>query len=824
MNTTTSWILRPFGRHICLLVLMLSFVFSGWGQNTLFSETFTGGIPNDWVLDSIDDTGPDGVPHANWAYTNDGTAKEGAYWEGRPAIESPTGSTGAIVFDSDFLDNGGRGNPLDSSRTGASWAPHEGAIISPRIPTKSNDCILFQFNQYLRIHQGKTFVDVSVNNGLTWDSIQINTDLSSRPYGGETSNSDTQFVNISSLIAGEDSFQLRLRFQGSYYFWIVDDLKIIVGPESDLATTDLIWPNKDYSCVLGQKEHIQIKLKNIGKESKSNFIVFYSINGGGGVFETILDTLSPNEELIYTFDTFANLDSLHTLLVGTRSPDGNPDNDLLTQTFEPYRIEKDSFKGEFIYNHLIVEFSSTATPDQKTEAREEYEATVLDVCSCDSIELWEINYPISPYGDSIFTPEEALNSMIPNARAVSFNYLFGLRPPILADESMNFRIPASPDTKDTVIVAVIDTGLDFDHDSLKNNFWINQGELKNKYGADTDNNCVRQDNRGYNRIDPERDPYDDDGHGTSVGGSVLSMVEDGVFAVLLTIKALAQNQRGTLFDIACGLKYAEEKEVDIINMSMGYRGEESEILGSIFSDLKENGILVVTSAGNDTSNNELNPHWPSNFKDQYDNVLSVAAVDATNNLATFSNYSSELVDIAALGVNVLTTALGNNALDERSGTSISAALVSGALATIKWSDSTDSYIKLKDCLFEKSFSEPKLIDKIAEGRVLNPDWTVYLNTTCKPVSILEPLSVDLRAFPNPFHEYVKIEFELTKGQELEIQVFNMLGETIYDYRNIYSSGSNEHIWHPTDLPSGFYAYRILSEGTVMAGGILWKLP
>ncbi len=206
-----------------------------WGGPGDPNSTFAGGI-NGWTTQGLSSDDPAKADSARWYWSAAASAVGGAYWPTTPArtgVNSPSRSNGAMVFNSDLLDNAGiQGN----FKMGKCPAPHSGVLTSPVINCSTFNSVALKFNQYYRNYQSTTFVDVSNDGGANWTPFQLNTSVA---VNAETSNanqaSTQQLINISSVAANQPSVQVRFRFEGEYYFWIVDDVQLVGVPGYNLA-------------------------------------------------------------------------------------------------------------------------------------------------------------------------------------------------------------------------------------------------------------------------------------------------------------------------------------------------------------------------------------------------------------------------------------------------------------------------------------------------------------------------------------------------------------------------------------------------------------
>ncbi len=248
------------------------------------------------------------------------------------------------------------------------------------------------------------------------------------------------------------------------------------------------------------------------------------------------------------------------------------------------------------------------------------------------------------------------------------------------------------------IIAVIDTGIDFQQPDLTPNLWTNPGETEN--GIDDDGDGYVDDIHGVNLLDPTAAPVDDDGHGTAVAALIGARGDNGIAisgvvweTQLLPIKFLDADGLGTSSDAAVAIDYATSKGATIINASWGSDGKSKAVEDAIVRANKA-GILFVTAAGNESRNIDSNPAYPASYDQP--NILVVGAVDSSRTMAGFSNYGRETVDIVAPGVEVISLVAGSsNVTSEFSGTSFSAPLVSGiaALAREEFGAETPAALK-----------------------------------------------------------------------------------------------------------------------------------
>ncbi len=240
-------------------------------------------------------------------------------------------------------------------------------------------------------------------------------------------------------------------------------------------------------------------------------------------------------------------------------------------------------------------------------------------------------------------------------------------------------------TTSSVVVAVIDTGVDYTHTDLAANIWTNTREIAGN-GVDDDRNGYADDIRGWNFVTETNNPMDDNGHGTHVAGTIGAVGNNGIGISglawnikIMALKFMDANGSGMLSDAVAAIDYARVNGAKIINASWG-GGGFSTALQSAITRFQNAGGIFVAAAGNEGANNATTASYPAN----YAGVISVAASTSSDTLASFSNYGTN-VDIAAPGQNILSTIPGNR-YASYSGTSMAAPHVAGALALL-WGQS-----------------------------------------------------------------------------------------------------------------------------------------
>ncbi|MEH2250761.1 S8 family peptidase [Nostoc sp.] len=231
-----------------------------------------------------------------------------------------------------------------------------------------------------------------------------------------------------------------------------------------------------------------------------------------------------------------------------------------------------------------------------------------------------------------------------------------------------------------VVVAVVDTGVDYNHEDLKDNIWTNSKEIAGN-GIDDDGNGYVDDNYGWNFADNNNNTLDNNNHGTHVSGTIAGENNNyGVTGIaydakIMPVKVLDESGSGSFNSISKGIRYAVDNGANVINLSLGGPSSNSA-LESAIDYASSKGVIVVMAAGNDGGSS---PEYPASYA--YKSGIAVGAVDRNNNMPDFSNRSGtkEIAYVTAPGVKVYSS-VPNNQYATYSGTSMAAPHVAGVVA------------------------------------------------------------------------------------------------------------------------------------------------
>lgn len=302
-----------------------------------------------------------------------------------------------------------------------------------------------------------------------------------------------------------------------------------------------------------------------------------------------------------------------------------------------------------------------------------------------------------------------------------------------------------------MIVAVIDTGVDYTHEDLIGQMWRNTNEIPNN-NIDDDQNGYVDDIVGWDTLSDDNKPYDlaatslsdilngqNPGHGTHCAGTIGAAVNNNKGIISASPKAQIMALRfigdegGTTEGAVRAIRYAVDNGAKVLSNSWGSAGEDPEnpnanqILIEAIQYSEEKGTLFVAAAGNSSRDNDTDALKSIPASYEMENIISVAAIDADNKIAGFSNYGAVSVDIGAPGVKIMSTVPGNRYQDTISeilmahwdGTSMAAPYVSAA-AALYWSAHPEKTVhEVKSAILSTAVPLASLTGKTVTGGKLS---------------------------------------------------------------------------------------------------------
>ncbi len=459
---------------------------------------------------------------------------------------------------------------------------------------------------------------------------------------------------------------------------------------------------------------------------------------------------------------------------------------------------------------------------------------------------YEVSIPPDEIGPILPDPDTAQISSVPND--ANFSVLWGLHNTGQTGGTPDADIDA-PEARDistgsdSVIVAVIDTGVLYTHSDLSSNIWSNTDEFPDN-GIDDDQNGFIDDIRGWDFVNSDNNPTDDNGHGTHCAGTIGATGNNGIGVAgvnwhvkIMPVKTNGALGSGSFTDLTEGVIYAGNNGAQVISMSVtgtaSYLPLEDAILAS--------PAVVVCAAGNQGTDNDISPHYPASFPSA--NIIAVAATNSTDDLVTVStvsswgsNYGAASVDLAAPGQEILSTFFdGNYAWG--GGTSMATPHVSGVAALIKSINPQLTNIQIKNIILNNVDVTPSLSGKVLTSGRLNAYRAVLAaiplppvaNFTASPLTGTAPLTgqfTDLSTNTpvtwnwtfgdgditnstdrNPVHTYShfgRYNVSLTAGNAAGSNTTTRFNYIIVSNRSTHVGSYTRGVWHLDSNGNGVY--------------------
>jgi hypothetical protein len=494
--------------------------------------------------------------------------------------------------------------------------------------------------------------------------------------------------------------------------------------------------------------------------------------------------------------------------------------DSLASFGKPYDV---NCEDEPIFkNQLVVQFNPGVTEPERQELRDSFGVTSFESCMCELLELWNLGNPLppNPGGPSSSGMSTGIDELKATASASSKvngvdqnRYTWNeLQTPIDTVQGPLITPPAGGPGQDAIIVAILDTGIDYEHPDLEN--FIVKEIIEDQF------DCITGDTIGWNFVDKNDNPMDNHSHGTHLAGIVINNIVNETSCAeigLLAIKTHDEYGVSDLFDVACGMYYALQHGAKVINCSWGWVGDSSKIIGNaIDSALLNYNALVIAAAGNDAFNLDEDRQYPA--CDTRTNVLSVGSVNSGGTqFSGFSNFSSAFVDIAAPGENILSARPGGGYW-EKTGTSMAAPAVAAAAASVYCLAGREpTPEEVVNCILESAVQNPGLGSFVNNGRVLSLSLD-----NCAIVPVFEPSHIQelFLLAPNPASSTAFLTSMQTLTHRLEISVFDLFGRVIWKE---YRDGLHEDEKIPVTLenrPPGVYVVRVSYQNQRWSGRLV----
>ena len=430
------------------------------------------------------------------------------------------------------------------------------------------------------------------------------------------------------------------------------------------------------------------------RESKSENISEMSVN---------------NSEDISTYQNF---------IVKFKDENKSQNEDKTSAALQPSGNAVRVFNVKGVTFKVLAQNTHTLSLDMPAEDRRKY---IQDLRSDQSIEYIEPDYPI-----------QAIDTLSEDDITAETN------DPYFSKQWMHQNVQTEKAWTITtgsknIVVAVLDSGIDYTHKDLKNNMWINPQEKIN--GIDDDNNGYIDDVYGWNFVSNNANPKttSKSNHGSHVAGIIGATGSNNTGVVgmapnvrMMALRFIGDTGTGSTSGAIRGIDYAISKHVFAINNSWGSSGT-SRSLGDAISRAEKAGILFLVAAGNGSNhigfNIDRTPWYPASYSNS--NVISVAASKTDDNLTAFSNFGLSKVDVAAPGAQILST-ISNQAYQNMSGTSMATPLVTGLAVLVKAANPKLTYKQVIQVIRQSVDKKASLTNKVASGGRVNAYKAVKL--------------------------------------------------------------------------------------------------
>lgn len=259
-------------------------------SSVIFEEQFDGGIPDTWEI------GPGEPEGASWQWRSNGEADSALVngqmvpailWLDRQPINSPSVDNGVAMYNSDVYDAGGQNVGQGPFPNGTI-----GRLTSPSIDCSGESTVLLSFHQYARVFSTSvtTFVEVSNDGGETWTDFPVNRLVTDNR---SSSRSDVQLIDISRVAANEPDVKVRFTWDGQYFFWLIDDVRLMTPPQYALSLDTFFYTPASYAQPVSQVATdtfaFNIEMSNLGSEPIPN-LVFKA---------RVLEVMGTNTQLVY---------------------------------------------------------------------------------------------------------------------------------------------------------------------------------------------------------------------------------------------------------------------------------------------------------------------------------------------------------------------------------------------------------------------------------------------------------------------------------------------------------------------------------------------
>jgi len=412
-------------------------------------------------------------------------------------------------------------------------------------------------------------------------------------------------------------------------------------------------------------------------------------------------------------------------------------------------INIDSFAHDHVPGELLVKYADSLSMQNAKQRVQDIGGKVLHTFESNGAMHVKLASPMVASDLKAIATELAQD---PNVDYVEANNILRISTPAVTVEDTQgpFNTPNDPNLRNLwgltkisaerawmtttgapdVIVAVIDTGVDYNHPDIAPNYWFNPGETgvdaqgrdKRTNRVDDDANGYVDDFRGWDFANNDNNPMDDHSHGTHCAGTIGARGNNGQGVVgvnwnvgLVGLKFMTASGSGSTSAATAAVEYATRMKFPVTNNSWGGGGSSQTMIAALERNLAA-GSVFVAAAGNSTNNNDVSPEYPANYN--VANVISVAATGSSDQIANFSNFGRRTVHVAAPGVGIYST-VPSRRYNNMSGTSMAAPHVAGVAAMMLglYPEMTPEEVRAK--LIATSDPVPALANRSVSGGRIN---------------------------------------------------------------------------------------------------------
>jgi len=481
-------------------------------------------------------------------------------------------------------------------------------------------------------------------------------------------------------------------------------------------------------------------------------------------------------------------------------------------------------------NHLLIKFEPDATIHDIQSLMNLYHADLLWISDPSQMMLWVVNF-------SIFNPFSNIHEVVqsaqgkPKVKSVGLDIILDLDY-IMNNPDYQMQSPEPILSCDPTVYDIRPKSLPFssqpDGAQVQIGFIDSGGPF---YGIESANllhsnyfdQLVNLSDVGYDIYNWDNIPDDENGHGIHTGGIVALEKELGpsVNMGLKFFRAFDQEGSGTLGDVIRSIDIAVEQGMSILSLSIGYQNPTGAVitnnppLREVIDVARTHNVLVIAAAGNDQQDNDNKERatYPASF--ELDNIISVAASDCERQLADFSNFGQSTVDLAAPGVEILST-YKDSTWAIKSGTSQAVPFVTyvaGLLASIEAFD----YQKIKCAILNGVQYEPGLSSRLKTGGILDGPGAIsaFLSGCGSNYESDERRFYHeanrsvMGIFPNPTSGDFQLSIDIEKSGPVHLQIMSTTGQLIQEQQRHLDSGLQTiNLYLASNLPQGVYLLKI----------------